>query len=309
MEEIIKKLKEKISKDKILINEPMKKYTTFKIGGNADVFIKIKSQDELIHVKNVCKEFKTPITIIGNGSNVLVSDRGIRGITIKLEFNNIELLDETTISVGAGALLSKVSNFAYTKELSGLEFACGIPGSIGGAIRMNAGAHGGELKDVVFKTTYLDENCNIKTIDNNENEFGYRNSLFSRNKDYIIISAELKLKKVDKEIIKNTMDSNLSTRRENQPLNYPSAGSVFKRGENYIAAKLIDEAGLKGTRVGDAIVSEKHAGFIINTGEATAKDVIELIEIIKEKVFEKYKVKIETEIEMLGDFSTDYCKK
>lgn len=301
MEEIINKLTEKIDKDRILINEPMSKHTTFKIGGPADFFIKVKTQEELKHIKNICNEFKLPITVIGNGSNVLVKDKGIRGITIKLEFNQIEVLNETTINVGAGVLLSKVSNFAYNNGLSGLEFACGIPGNIGGAIRMNAGAHGVELKDVVFKTLYLDENCNIKTINNIENEFGYRSSLFTKNKNYIIISAELKLIKGDKKTIKNKMNCNLSIRRENQPLNFPSAGSVFKRGENYIAAKLIDDAGLKGLTVGGAKVSEKHAGFIVNNENATAKDVLDLIKLIKQKVKDKFNIEIETEIEIIGE--------
>ena len=198
-------------------------------------------------------------------------------------------------------MLSKVSNIALEKELTGVEFACGIPGTIGGAIRMNAGAHGKEMKDIILKTTYLDRNGTVHELKNEENQFGNRTSIFAKNKDYIVLSADIKLEHGNKEEIKEQMDNYLEVRKENQPINYPSAGSVFKRGENYITAKLIDECGLKGLSVGDAEVSTLHAGFIINKGNATAKDVLELIDIIKEKVFEKFGVKIETEIEIIGE--------
>lgn len=198
-------------------------------------------------------------------------------------------------------MLSKVSNFAYENELTGLEFACGIPGTIGGAIRMNAGAHGSEMKDIINTTTYLDKNLKIHKISNKENEFGYRTSIFSKNKDYIILSAEINLKVGNKEDIERKMQEYKGIRKEKQPLNYPSAGSSFKRGEGYITAKLIDECGLKGTHVNDAYVSSKHAGFIINKGNATAKDVLELIEIIKKKVYEKFNIEIKPEIEILGE--------
>ena len=204
--------------------------------------------------------------------------------------------------MGSGVLLSKISNFACENGLTGFEFACGIPGTIGGAIRMNAGAHGKPISEIIYNTTYLDlKDGSIKTINNKENEFGYRESLFSKNSNYIIISAEIKLEQGNKEDIKSTINENLNFRKETQPINLPSAGCVFKRGKEYISSKLIDECGLKGISVGNAIVSEKHAGFIVNMGNATAKDVIELMEIIEKKVYEKYHVNLQTEIEIIGE--------
>lgn len=301
MEEIYNELIKYIDNKRVLKNEPMSNHTTFKIGGPADLFVKINTVEELKYTIEMCKLKKIPVTIIGNGSNVLVKDKGIRGVTIKLNFNDVEIIDDITLRVGAGVLLSKIANIAYKKGLSGLEFACGIPGTIGGAIRMNAGAHGCEMKDIVYLTTYLDENCNIKELYNKENEFEYRASIYSKNKNYLLISCEIKLKKGDKADINKKMEEYKKNREENQPLNFPSAGSVFKRGDNYIAAKLIDECGLKGLNIGNAKVSEKHAGFIINNGNATAEDVLKLIEIVKQKVYEKYKIKIELEIEILGE--------
>ena len=241
MEEIYNELSKTIDKNRIFVNEEMSKHTTFRIGGPADLFIKVQTIEELKDIINISKCKDIPLTIIGNGSNVLVSDEGIRGITIKLDFKEYHFLDDDCIEVGSGLLLSKVSNLACEKGLSGMEFACGIPGTIGGAIRMNAGAHGKEMKDVVLLTTYIDGNCNIHTVSNKENEFGNRESLFSKNKDYIVISATLKLEKNDPIEIKNTMKNHLDFRKEKQPIDIPSAGSVFKRGENYFAAKLIDD--------------------------------------------------------------------
>ena len=198
-------------------------------------------------------------------------------------------------------LLSKISNVAYEKGLSGLEFACGIPGTIAGAIKMNAGAYGKEIKDVLVSTTYLNENLELHTITNAENEFNYRKSRFSYNKQDIIISAVLELVPGNKEEIKQIMDDNMNSRKEKQPINFPSGGSTFKRGEDYITAKLIDQCGLKGYNIGDAYVSEKHAGFIVNKGNATACDVLKLIEYVKEEVYKKFNKKIELEIEILGE--------
>lgn len=301
MEEIYNELIKYIDKERVFQNELMSKHTTFKIGGPADIFVKINTLEELKYTIKMCKSKDIPITIVGNGSNVLVKDNGIRGVTIKLNFNEIEIIDDITLKVGAGVLLSKVANVAYDKGLSGLEFACGIPGTIGGAIRMNAGAHRCEMKDIVYLATYLDENCNIKQLNNKENEFGYRTSIYFKNKNYILISSEIKLKKGDKTDINKKMEEYKNIRRENQPLDLPSAGSVFKRGENYIAAKLIDECGLKGLNVADAMVSQKHAGFIVNTGNATAEDVLKLIEIVKQKVYKKFNIELELEIEVFGE--------
>lgn len=198
-------------------------------------------------------------------------------------------------------LLSKIANLACEKGLEGFEFASGIPGTLGGAIRMNAGAYGGEIKDVIVATTYIDENLEVHTISNKENEFGYRNSRFIKNNKDIIISAVLQFSRGNKEEIRAKMDSNANSRKEKQPINYPNAGSTFKRGEEYITAQLIDQCGLKGYNIGDACVSEKHAGFIVNKGNATAKEVLELIEVVKKKVQEKFGIDIELEIEILGE--------
>ena len=210
-------------------------------------------------------------------------------------------MEEDKVRVGAGNLLSKISNEAFNRGLSGLEFANGIPGSIGGAIRMNAGAYGSQFKDIVVSSKYLDKDLNIHEIRNEEHEFKYRHSRFCKNKNDIIISTVLQLKKADKEEIKLKMDENNNSRKEKQPINSPNAGSTFKRGEGYITAQLIDKCSLKGYNVGDAYVSEKHAGFIVNKGNATAKEVLELINIVKKKVYEKFNVNIELEIEVLGE--------
>ena len=241
MKEVYNEISKLIDEERVLLNEPMSKHTTFRIGGPADLFVKVQNLEELEQIIKICNEKNIPLTVIGNGSNVLVKDEGIRGITIKLDFKDYRFIDDETIEVGAGLLLSKVSNIVCEEGLSGMEFACGIPGTIGGAIRMNAGAHGKEMKDVVLSTTYIDKDCIIHKVNNEQNEFANRESLFSKNKDYIIISAEIKLEKGNKEDIKKVMNDHLEFRKEKQPINLPSAGSVFKRGEDYFAAKLIDD--------------------------------------------------------------------
>ena len=301
MEEIYSKMLEFLSKEQIYLNEPMSKHTSFKIGGPADIFVKPKSIDELKNIIELAKENNIQITVVGNGSNLVVKDGGIRGIVIKPEFKDIEFLEDNKVKVASGVLLSKIANEAYHKNLSGLEFASGIPGTIGGAIRMNAGAYGSEFKDIVISSKYLDKDLNIHEISNEQHEFKYRHSRFCENKNDIIVSTILRLKEADKKEIKSKMDENNNSRREKQPINFPSAGSTFKRGEGYITAQLIDKCGLKGYNVGDAYVSEKHAGFIVNKGKATAKDVLELIDIVKKKVYEKFNVNIELEIEVLGE--------
>ncbi len=301
MQEIYKKLKEQINETQIFLNEPMSKHTSFKIGGPADIFIKVKTLDELKYVLKVAKHENLPVNIIGNGSNVLVKDNGIRGIVIKLDFKDISMIDDLTFNVGAGYSLILLSKEAAKKLLTGLEFASGIPGTVGGAIKMNAGAYGGEMKDIVISTTYLDENLNLKIIDNKEHEFGYRSSKFIKHDEYIIINSIIKLKKGNLEEINKVMLENSNSRIGKQPINYPSAGSIFKRGEGYITAKLIDEAGLKGYNIGDAYISEKHAGFIINKGNATAKDILSLIEHVKNTIYEKFGIKLDLEIKILGE--------
>lgn len=299
MEELYNKLLTKIPKDNIRLNEDMSKHTSIKIGGPADIFIKIKTIEELKYILEVAKEKNIPITVIGNGSNLLVKDKGIRGIVLQIKIDEISV-NTTEIEVGAGTLLSKLSKTAYENSLAGLEFAAGIPGTIGGAITMNAGAYGGEFKDIVVSTTYIDKDLNIHTISNKEHNFEYRNSIF-KDKNFIILKSKLKLKEDIKENIEAKMKQNSNKRKESQPIEYPSAGSVFRRGNGFITAEAIDKCGLKGYNIRDAYVSEKHAGFIVNKGKATAKDVIDLIEYIKQVVYEKYKIKIEMEIKIIGE--------
>ena len=300
--EIIEKIQKVIPKEKIYINEEMKKYTSFKIGGPAECLIKIEIVDQIKEVYKIAKEFNIPLTVIGNGSNLLVSDRGIKGIVLKIEIKKLEFQEDKgkiNIVVGSGEKLGIMAQKFLNQEIEGFEFAAGIPGTIGGAIRMNAGAHGKEMKDIVKTVTYIDREGNIKKINNSEAEFKYRNSIFSH-KDYVIIEAELKLQKGNKEEILAKMQEYANFRKEKQPLEFPSAGSTFKRGEDFITARLIDECGLKGYQIGDAQISEKHAGFIINKGNATAEDVMKLIEYTKEQIYNKFGKRIETEIEILN---------
>lgn len=301
MDKIYNQLISFLNNKQIYFNEPMSKHTSFKIGGPADMFIKLKNIDELKAVLKIASENNVPITVIGNGSNLLVKDSGIRGIVIKPDFKEIEFLEDDKVKVGSGVLLSKISNEAYNKNLTGLEFAIGIPGTIGGAIRMNAGAYGSEFKDIVISSEYLDENLKLQEINNENHNFKYRYSRFNKNKDDIIISSTLQLKKGNKEEIKSKMEANIKSRKDKQPINFPSAGSIFKRGDGYITAELIDKCDLKGYNVGDAYVSDVHAGFIVNKGKATAKDVLLLIDIIKKKVYDKFKINIDLEIEVLGE--------
>lgn len=270
-----------------------------KYGGPADIFVKVNDTEELKFLLKLAKEKETPVTVIGNGSNVLVKDKGIRGIVVKLNLNDIKKENEI-LNAGAGVLLSKLARMAQEAELTGMEFASGIPGSLGGAIYMNAGAYGGQVGDKIIETTYLDENLDVKTIAKEEQEFSYRKSIFQKN-NWIILGGKIKLEKGNKGEIKNKMEEYSKSRREKQPLNMPNAGSTFKRGEGYITAKLIDECGLKGYRIGNAEVSTLHAGFIVNKGNATARNILELIQYVQEKVKEKFNMNIEPEIRILGE--------
>ena len=300
--EIIEKIQKIIPKEKIYINEDMKKHTSFKIGGPAECLIKIENKVQLKNIFEIVKDFNIPLTIIGNGSNILVSDKGIKGIVLKIEIKKLEIQEnneKVNVTVGSGEKLGIIAQKFLNQEIEGFEFASGIPGTIGGAIRMNAGAHGKEMKDIVKTVTYMDRDGNIKKIENAEAEFKYRNSIFSH-KDYVIIETELELQKGNKEEISEKMQEYANFRKEKQPLEYPSAGSTFKRGEDFITAKLIDECGLKGYQIGGAQISEKHAGFIINKDNATAEDVMKLIEYTKEQRYHKFGKKIETEVEILN---------
>ena len=299
MERVYDSLLKKIAKDNIYINEDMSKHTSIKIGGPADIFIKVKTIDELTYILGLANQEKKPITIIGNGTNLLVKDNGIRGIVLQLKFDDIKILGEE-IEVGSGTKLGKLARIAANHSLIGLEFASGIPGTIGGAIAMNAGAYGSEFKDIVESTTYMDSNLEIHTISNEEHKFEYRKSLFKAN-DYIILSTKLKLARGDKTAITNKINEYSSKRRISQPMEYPNAGSIFKRGNGFITSEIVDKCGLKGYNIGDAYVSEKHAGFIVNKGKATANDVLNLIDYIRRTVYEKYNFEIETEIKILGE--------
>lgn len=287
-----------IPKEKILKNEIMSKHTSFKVGGPVDLFITVETIEQLKDTIKILKHQNIEYKVIGNGSNLLVKDEGYRGAIIKPSFNSIEI-KEDIVEVGAGVKNGMIAQKLLQKELTGFEFAAGIPGTIGGAMVMNAGAHGREMKDIVDAVTYYNcENDEIETIKKEECNFEYRNSKF-KNSNVIIIKAILKLQKANSIEIKQKMDEYKQFRIEKQPIEYPSAGSTFKRGADFITAKLIDEAGLKGYTVGGAQVSEKHAGFIINKNNATATDIINLIEEVQKIVYEKFNKKIELEIEII----------
>ncbi len=292
------KLKE-ISKTAVE-NESMKDHTSFKIGGNADFMVFPKSQDEIKAVIELCKSQGIDYTVMGNGSNMLVSDDGIEGVIIKIadQMAKVEVSGEEILAY-SGVLLSTLSHHALENSLSGLEFASGIPGTLGGAVVMNAGAYGGEMKDVITHVGYMDKDANVYEVTNEQAEFGYRTSIFSQN-DYIVLYAKIKLTKGNKEEIKEKMLDLNQRRRDKQPLNLPSAGSTFKRPEGYFAGKLIEDAGLKGYSIGGAKVSEKHSGFIVNFDNATAKDVTDLIKDVQEKVEERFGVKLEPEVKFYG---------
>lgn len=300
---IYNELIEKLPTENILVDEPMTKHTSFKIGGNADFLVTAKTIGEVKSIVELTRRKNIKLTVIGNGTNLLVKDGGIRGITLKLDFKNFlkeKKGDNIIYTVGASNPVALIANRALEDSAEGLEFACGIPGTIGGAIRMNAGAYGGEMKDVVLQTTYMDYDGDIYTINNEEHEFEYRDSIFKK-VDAILLESKITLKKGNKEEIKLKMQENMSSRRAKQPIEMPSAGSTFKRGNGFVTAKLIDDAGLKGAKIGGAQVSTKHAGFIVNTGEASAKDVLELMKKIKTELKEKFDVEIEEEIQIVGE--------
>lgn len=301
-QKIYELLTNEIKQGIVKIDEPMKKHTNFKIGGNADVFVIAKSIEEIKCVIKFSKENNIPLTILGNGSNVLVSDKGIRGIVLQIGLKEIkvEKHENALIEVDAGAMLGALAQILLKQSISGFEFAAGIPGSIGGAIRMNAGAYGGEMKDIVKNVTVLNEKGEINILTNEECEFSYRHSRFTNSKE-IIIKATLELPFGNENEIKAKMDEYAQSRKEKQPLNLSSAGSTFKRGADFITAKLIDECGLKGYTSGNAQVSTLHAGFVVNLGNATAQDVLSVVNHVKQVVLEKTGKQIELEIELLGE--------
>lgn len=283
-------------------DEPLKNHTTFKIGGNCIALIEPREVSDIVETIKICRENSIKFFVIGNGSNLLVPDEGYNGVIIKLksEFSTIQVEGEYLI-VNSGAKLSEVYTVAYENSLTGFEFASGIPGTIGGAIYMNAGAYGGEMKNIVESVEVLDlDNFELKELKNEELEFSYRKSIIQR-KNYIVITIKLKLKKGNKEEINSVYEDLRDRRNSKQPLNFGSAGSTFKRPEGHFASKLIEDAGLKGYHINDAWVSEKHSGFIVNKGNASFKEVMELIEYVQKVVFEKFGVKLETEVRILKD--------
>lgn len=283
-------------------DEPLKNHTTFKIGGNCIALIEPREVSDIVETIKICRENSIKFFVIGNGSNLLVPDEGYNGVIIKLkgEFSTIQVEGEYLI-VNSGAKLSEVYTVAYENSLTGFEFASGIPGTIGGAIYMNAGAYGGEMKDIVESVQVLDlDNFELRELKNEELEFSYRKSIIQR-KNFIVTTIKLKLQKGNKEEINAVYEDLRERRNSKQPLNFGSAGSTFKRPEGHFASKLIEDAGLKGYHINDAWVSEKHSGFVVNKGNASFKEVMELIEYVQKVVFEKFGVKLETEVRILKD--------
>ena len=285
----------------IFMEEPMKKHTTFRVGGPADVLVQ-PDETALEAILALCRQYHVSYSFIGNGSNLLVGDKGIRGVVIEMTdpMGNIEV-DGTKITAQAGAMLSKIANTAASNGLGGMEFAAGIPGSVGGAVVMNAGAYGGEMKDIIEKVYVLDENGAQLELDRDALDLGYRHSCIP-DKKYIVTKVVLELVPRDEAEIRSKMKELNEKRAEKQPLQYPSAGSTFKRPEGYFAGKLIMDAGLRGYQVGGAQVSEKHCGFVINKGDATAADICQLMQDVADKVQARFGVVLEPEVKMIGEF-------
>ncbi len=295
-----------VGKEHVLLDELMSKHTTFKIGGPADIFVVPQTIEEVKAVIQVCKEESADFYVIGKGSNLLVGDKGFRGVIICLynTLDNVQIVDnneDTSVIAGAGIMLSKLANIIADHSLEGFEFASGIPGTLGGAVTMNAGAYGGEINDCIVAATVIDGEGNVIKLEREALELGYRKSIIMKEK-YIVLEAEFVFKKGDKTAIVEKMQELNKRRKDKQPLEYPSAGSTFKRPEGYFAGKLIMDSGLAGYAVGDACVSPKHCGFVINTGNATAKDIRKLMTDVDNKVFENYGVHLEPEVRMIGEF-------
>lgn len=299
---MLEKLQKILEETKVLAKELMASHTTFRIGGPADYFVMPETTEELSAVLKLCKEEKIPYFILGNGSNLLVGDKGFRGIVIQLykNFDGIRI-DGTTVTAKAGAMLIRTAKEAGKAGLTGLEFASGIPGTIGGAMVMNAGAYGGEMKDVVTAVTVLTKDGEIRKLTGEEMKFRYRGSVIE-DEGYIVLEAAMQLKKGDLQEIQSRMEELSLQRRTKQPIEYPSAGSTFKRPEGYFAGKLIMDAGLRGFSVGGAQVSEKHCGFVINAGGATAADVMQLMKEVSDRVEAEFGVPLEPEVKRVGEF-------
>ena len=305
MQEFCHKLKNVITKGTVLTEEPMRMHTSFQIGGPAEIFVQPATGDEVRQAICLAKEEQIPFFVVGNGSNLLVSDDGFRGMIVQIGRNLQEIsVEDNVIYAQAGALLSRVARTALEHGLTGMEFAAGIPGSLGGAVAMNAGAYGGEMKDILTDAEVLTPDGEIKILSLEELDLSYRHSCIF-DEDYIVLSVHLQLEQGDTTVIRNRMDELARARREKQPLEYPSAGSTFKRPEGYFAGALIQDAGLKGYTVGGAQVSEKHSGFVINRGGATAEEVLFLIKQVQKKVKSRFGVTMEPEVRMVGFTDTE----
>ena len=303
--ELEQKLKQLLEEEDVVLGEEMKYHTTFRVGGPAHFFVTPKTEEQLQSVLKLCKETDTPWFILGRGSNLLVSDRGFDGVVIHMQKHwNHYHTEENRIFAQAGAMMSAVSQEALRNGLTGFEFASGIPGTIGGGLRMNAGAYGGEMKQVVLSAKVMDSNGTVLELSKDELELGYRTSTIGRN-GYIALSCVIGLQPGDPDCIRSTMEEMNAKRRQKQPLEYGSAGSTFRRPEGYFAGKLIQDAGLKGFSIGDAQVSEKHAGFVINRGNAKAADIMKLCKEVSRRVHEQFGVNLEMEVRRLGKFEEE----
>lgn len=301
MEQLLRELDEVLKKEQILQKEPMDRHTTFRVGGPADLFL-MPETGQIAETLEILRRHQVDVTIIGNGSNLLVGDLGIKGAVIEMGRQSAQIVVEGEyVTAQAGALLSKTAAKAYQNGLSGMEFAAGIPGSVGGAMVMNAGAYGGEMKDIVSSVTVLDQDGNVKELTCDQMQFGYRHSCIEEN-GYLVLAAKFRLKKGDPKQILFRMEELKEQRVSKQPLEYPSAGSTFRRPEGYFAGKLIMDAGLSGYSIGGAQVSKKHCGFVINKGGAAAKDILDLIHHIQKTVKEQFDVELEPEVKMIGRF-------
>ena len=286
--------------ENIIIDAEMKNYVHFRVGGPADILLIPESKEQVIKTIKICREKNIPFYVIGNGSNLLVKDGGIKGVVIKLkELKNIKV-EKNIIEAECGAMLKDVSNEALKNSLTGLEFACGIPGTIGGAVFMNAGAYNGEVSNVIESAEIINNENEVMTLSKEELDLGYRSSIIMKN-NYIVLSAKFKLEEGDKKDIEEIVDDLTNKRESKQPLEYPSAGSTFKRPEGYFAGKLIQDAGLKGYTIGGAAVSEKHSGFVINKSGATATDILNLIHHIQEEVKKQFNVELHPEVRIIGE--------
>ena len=297
--EFYKFLGEFYYEEDITVDSPMSEHIYFRVGGPADILVTPVNEEQVVNTLKLCREYNVPYFILGNGSNILVKDGGISGVVIKFNKLNKITTEGNCVTAQSGALLKDVSKAALENNLRGFEFACGIPGSIGGAVFMNAGAYDGEMAHVIKSARVIDENCNIKNLTKEELELGYRSSIVMK-KGYVVIEATVELESGEYASIKDKIDDLTNRRESKQPLEYPSAGSTFKRPEGYFAGKLIQDSGLKGFSIGGAAVSEKHSGFVINKGGATAKDVLDVIAHVQKTVKENFDVELHTEVRIIG---------